>query len=104
MQLERFFGAVGEIDLVWPLTVGRLVGTLRVGKLENSTSMASLLWQGALELIAAEDYRLEDLLRVCSRIKVLKVASVEKVDLESLRFAPGELTRGRMIIQENTDS
>ncbi|ORY76278.1 hypothetical protein BCR35DRAFT_353435 [Leucosporidium creatinivorum] len=88
VDLERWFATVGDIDLVWPLTVGRFVRTLRVGKLNDTTSLASMLWQGPLGMSTAEDYRLEELLRVCSRVRVLKLASVEKVDLESLRFAP----------------
>lgn len=53
-------------------------------------SLAAMLWQGPLELTTADGYRLEELLKVCSKLSVLKLASVEQIDLESLKFAPGE--------------
>lgn len=85
VDVERFFAVVGAGDR--SRSVARLVRTLRVGRLDSSNS---LMFRGALHLTRAEEYGLDDLLKACSNITELKLASVEEVELESLRFVPSE--------------
>ena len=87
LDVELWLSVIGDED-GWDRSVARHVRIARVGRLEPSSSLESLL--GPLHPRSDEDYCLGRVLKSCGGLEVLKLANLIDLDLDVLRHARGE--------------